>query len=154
MALVNALVIICEKVLRETDEVHTLVRVVDLFTIPDDPKAAVQLALWVQIKLTADDEHKHSLSLVLVRPTGEREETVVTKETVLAPSLTPNLPHRILMAQGNMTVGMLVPGLYTYDVLFDGEVVAKTHFVVVVATPEEKPDSQPSDSSPHPKTLQ
>lgn len=148
MALVNAVAIICEKVLREPDEVTTLVRVVDLFTIPSDPKAVIQLALWIQIKITADDDSKHSLSLEFVRPNGERENTPVITDTVLSPSLTPNLPHRILMAQGNMTVGSLVPGLYAYEVLFDGRVVAKTQFVVIAATPEETPDAQLSDSSP------
>ena len=53
MALVGAVAVICEKILLERDGVTTLVRVVDVFTVPEN--ASVDLSLWTQIRITADD---------------------------------------------------------------------------------------------------
>ena len=82
MALVGAVAVICEKILLEKDGVTTLVRVVDVFTVPEN--ASVDLSLWTQIRITSDDDAKHSLDLELVRPDGERQRSAVFKDTVLA----------------------------------------------------------------------
>jgi hypothetical protein len=147
MALVGAVAVICEKILLERDGVTTLVRVVDVFTVPEN--ASVDLSLWTQIRITADDDAKHSLDLELVRPDGERQRSAVFKDTVLAAASNyPNSPHRIATAQGKMLVARATPGLYAFEVLFDGNVIAKTYFVVNATQEPTQPASPNFDSSP------
>jgi hypothetical protein len=147
MAFVHANALICEKVLVEKDNVGSLVRVVDSFSIPTESvgkEIPIQMCLWVQIRLSNDDSDNHSLSFELIRPSGERTMNTVVKDQPV-PSSIPSLLHKSLVVQGLVNVTPKELGEHVFLIHFDGDVVTKAFFTLV-AIPEIQsppPNSQP-----------
>src|SRR5579862_9295719 len=82
MAFVSATSHICERVLLERDNIPTLVRLVDVFYVPEDgpqmqdgARLPIGLTLYAQITVTPDDNEEHKATIRITRPDGS-EKTV------------------------------------------------------------------------------
>jgi hypothetical protein len=80
MALVSAFAAVCEKILIERDNVTSLIRMADMFTVmpnvprlPDGSLPAVPMQLYITLRFTHDDADEHEVSFKLVRPNGNEK---------------------------------------------------------------------------------
>lgn len=115
---------ICEKVLRENDDVPSLIRIVEVFTLEPPPKlppgisASVTLPLTIFVALVAGDVvGEHTLSINLTRPNG-----TTTRVS--------DLPVVFVGGGGvNLQIGFNLQspeeGLYWFDVLWVDEVLTR-----------------------------
>ena len=74
----SANLIVCEKILRETDGIFSVIRAVDVvqFVVPadkDPQKGRIDLSIFAQVKTAPDYMAEHSVRLYLVRPDGQRQ---------------------------------------------------------------------------------
>lgn len=158
MAFVHATATICQNVLVEKDNVASLIRMADVFTIPMPPEGQtlppVQMSLWISIRATADDEANHSLAFELVRPNGQTKRFDVFENKPMPHPLgtfaTAGLSYKQVVAQGTIGVDPDQLGDHVFQIYFDGDMVAKAFFTLV-AKREETP-SEPPNSAPLPET--
>lgn len=128
---------ICEKVLTETDNVPSLIRIVDTYNlrIPDGGRiedVGVELTAYIALK-SGDVTGEHSVGLRLVPPGDER----------------PHIRTWPVVFRGgehgtNMKIQFVIPrpgeGLYWFDVLWGDEMLTRIPFrlkVVNVPAPSE-----------------
>lgn len=124
---------ICERVLQEKDEVFSAIRIVDIYTVgslmlsasqpvtlqPPAPGVTSILGLTALVMLKAGDvTGTHEVSILARSPEGKETPFPQSFPVVLPgtdPALGVNLVVRFFMPGDNN------PGLYWFDVLWDGE---------------------------------
>jgi hypothetical protein len=149
MAFVHANALICEKVLVEKDEVASLVRVADVFLV--DPRfvgnsgSGIPMYLWVQIRITQDDNEGHSLAFELVRPSGDKKYNKIADNQRVGSTLLFETTHKNFVAQGLVMVEPKEFGEHAFLIYFDDNVVTKVFFTLI-AKPEIQ--SPPTNSLP------
>jgi hypothetical protein len=148
MAFLSATCIICERVLRETDNVLSAIRIVNVFTVQPIPDIAIELqatpiSILGTIQFSPDDEANHSISLVMIRPDGEESEMPLTSEQVVPPSIFPEMPRAaVLLVQ----LGVLGKGFGVHKVVLksDGVEVVRAQFLLKLALDVPVQNSLPS----------
>jgi hypothetical protein len=137
MALVSAFAAVCEKILIERDNVISLIRMADMFTVmpnlprlPDGSLPALPMQLYIALRFTHDDAGEHEVSFKLIRPNGNEKVHAITK-TAAALSVIPE-------SDRGMNVGIplgVIPeqmGRHEIVVLVDENPVARTAFFIVL----------------------
>jgi hypothetical protein len=114
-----AIATVCEKVLQEKDGVASIIRVVDLFTLPHNiQRSELALPLTVAVSLKSGDARgTFELELQVRKPNGETK-TLPEKWPIV---LEGGAHGANLMVQFALKTEQL--GLYWIDVLCDGEVL-------------------------------
>jgi hypothetical protein len=110
---------LCDTVIVGSDQVATLVRIIDTFSVdlrnplPDGTKAMVALTIFISVK-SGDVSGKHRLGLRLRRPSKTPQETNW---------LDVELNGGVHGANINLAVNLVDPteGLYWFDVFWNGE---------------------------------
>lgn len=135
--------VLCEKVLQEKDNVISIIRIIDTLTtekpIPPDTTTPMLLTLFVSLRSgSASGEHRATMEVR--RPSGLVKK-VETEWTAQLPSDPLGLVNFVIALP-------VIPnevGVYTVDVLWDGEPIASVPFKLL----------QPLDSSTAapPKTM-
>ena len=114
---------LCERVLREADGVHSAIRIVDVFYVPDVPGGMMEFRALVSIKAQPGDDSEHLVDWKLENPDGTERLLDGTAKTVTFGSLLgPKVP-----GGANLVVHFNIPaevlGTHFLHVLLDGEVV-------------------------------
>jgi hypothetical protein len=138
MALVSAFAFLCQQVLTEKDNVNSAIRIVEIFSVtnalPVDEEgkfvAPLPMCLYVNIRLTADDDDPHSISYTLVRPDGESRDHPVVQNQIASPSRYPSV-DRMFVVIGQIAVEVKQLGNHQIKIQLDGQEVARTFFTVV-----------------------
>ncbi len=137
MALVSAFAAVCEKILIERDNVTSLIRMADMFTVmpnvprlPDGSLPAVPMQLYITLRFTHDDADEHELSFKLVRPNGNEKVQAITK-TAASLSVIPDSDRGM---NAGIPLGVIPEqmGRHEIVVLVDGNPVARTAFFIVL----------------------
>jgi hypothetical protein len=135
MAFVSAYAVVCEKSLTEKDNVVTLVRVVEVFFIPPEmvgkpDSPPVLMTVYLNIRVTHDDEDPHTVALDLVRPDGETVPIPISGDAIVLKGKYPGL-HRSMNATGHVGVFPKQAGEHYFAVNFDGKEVARVYFTLL-----------------------
>jgi hypothetical protein len=128
-----AAALICERVLQETDNVLSLIRVVDTVTLPPEPVPAkdelVGLPLSVLLLFkTGDARGKRQILVTLVKPSGAKEPAVLVEYDFGSPEEgghNVHMPVRLKWEQ---------EGLYHFDVVLGGTQLTRIPLRVKFAT--------------------
>src|SRR5271166_5478687 len=132
MALISANCIICERAIQEKDDVISAFRIIDLFfanpvsSFPIEQQE-IPITFVGFIRLTEDDDAEHVVGVRISGP--NREPSVIPiGEKKAIPGKFPGLPRQAALL-GQIGV---IPHLGAYELvlLFDGEEVAKTQFIL------------------------
>jgi hypothetical protein len=131
----------CERVLREIDGVHTLVRVVDTFTVTPPPpgitaQPVVELNGFLLFK-SGDARGKYEVRLSLTSPSGEAKPLGEPQHIVLQGGV-----HGAAITI-HLTVNATEFGTYFLEVIVDGERLTIVPFRL---RGQEEQDSDPSNS--------
>jgi hypothetical protein len=126
---------ICERVLREEHGVLSLIRLVDIFFVPETRAEDLSISFFVVVlaKLKSDfiPTPKSKFSVYLIRVNGERQ--LITEEEAVEPVPTP-FPAPVgigLVVQMAVTVRNL--GTCYVEVEFAGQRIAKIPFTLALA---------------------
>ncbi len=135
MAFVSANAVVCERALTEKDNVATLVRVVEVFFIPPNligkaESPAVSMTVYLNIRVTSDDDNAHTVTLDLVRPDGETSPISIYTDGVIAKAKYPGL-HRSLNATGIIGVFPKQAGQHYFAAKFDDKEVTRVYFTLL-----------------------
>ena len=126
----TASLMICEKILIEKDNVHSLIRMVDLFHIPAKVSADPTVQEFLELtavslfKLEADDESTHDVEMWLEGPSGEPRRLGGIQ---MKGEANPRGAPRGFNGRANVSVEA-IEGLHLLSVRVDGEEVAKAYF--------------------------
>jgi hypothetical protein len=138
----SAIIILCEKVMQEKDDLVSTIRIADLFYVPllpDVPieKHAVLMQVLVMCKFRHDDESTHSIGLRLTRPDGTQKDVAFWEPTghpleFSLAELIPKVPEapRGLNLIAPWGVKATHMGLHRLDLLIDGEDSASVFFTL------------------------
>jgi len=147
MALLSANCIICERAIREKDDVISAFRIVDIFFAKVHPsfpleQQQIPVTILAILKFTDDDAAPHSVSLALKGPEREPKSIDAMSNQVIQAGRIPNAP-KVIVVHGQIGV---TPKLGSYDatVLLDGREVAKNQFIVAEPPDEQLPRPQGS----------
>jgi hypothetical protein len=136
MSLISAHVIIAQHVLIERDNVPSIIRMIDLFSItpdiprlPDGTLPLIQMQLFINVRFSGDDDDEHDVGFTLRRPDGSETHRDVTK---MAAAKSP-------YPEGDRGLNMAVPlgvnpthfGKHEVFVTVDGEKVSGTPFLIL-----------------------
>jgi hypothetical protein len=130
--LLTSHILICEHVLNEKDDVFSVIRLVDLFTIrqplPEQEKAGVQISALVQLKSQIGDNQPHSFRLDLVRPNGETT-LLMENPSVVIESKASNAPGGANLI---VNIGVLLKqmGTHYFTLMVDGEEACRAPFTL------------------------
>jgi hypothetical protein len=145
MALLHARLLICEKVLREADNVLSFIRAVEVFTIRFNPSVPVEAqpvvcSCWINLQFTDDDESTHSANLALVRPSGESTDLPSLEIPLILPSVYPGMPRSVNIV---MQFGIIPKefGVHSVAIKLDGETVLSSKVILLKQEAQESPDS-------------
>jgi hypothetical protein len=138
---------LCERVLTEKDGVQTYVRVVDIFSAKITPGARARLQAWLIIILrSADAKGDYTVTVRMNSPIGK-----ITPMGEGMPAQMKGGEHGISF-NVLMIIDVEHEGVYTIDVLLDGEVVTRVPFKVrletVLPEPEHPTQSAPDQAQP------
>ncbi|HEY1902117.1 MAG TPA: hypothetical protein VGG56_06790 [Terracidiphilus sp.] len=134
MAFLSATCLICERVLRETDNAVSVIRLVNIFSfksIPDLPvdKQAVPIVVFGIVQFSANDDDKHTVVLVIVRPDGEQSEVPLTTDQQIPVGPIIELPRAAhIIAQLGVVPRQV--GIHQVVLKVDGIERARTQFVL------------------------
>jgi hypothetical protein len=128
---------LCEKILQEKDDVLTYIRNVELFNVVIVPEVPIErqgptMTVVIIGKVRPNDTTEHTVQLHLIRPSGETKIVGDEVKAVFTSRL-PEYPGGFNIVQ-QMTVSAKEMGLHYMAVLFDGEEVARTPFMLQPAT--------------------
>jgi hypothetical protein len=132
-------ILICEKVLREEDNVSSIIRLVDLFyfTRPTDQpldRQAVLITALLTIKTIPENQNEHEVELHLIRPSGSDRLIGETLREVFT-SKFPETPGGFnLLAP--IPVLTKEEGTHLLVAYLDGVEVARTPFTLLEKKPE------------------
>lgn len=137
MAVVSAFVIICQQVLIEKDNVPSVIRMVDLFSappdmprLPDGSLVPVSMQLYINIRLTPDDDAVHNVSFTLTRPDGSVTQRELLSASAPIPPGGTTQGDRGLNIAGPLGVLPTHFGRHQIGVFVDGERVAIASFFI------------------------
>jgi hypothetical protein len=135
--IVNA--VLCERVLREKDDVLTAVRMVDavLFNAGTAPKVDFVVLAFVK----SDVAQSVNLTIQLTSPSGSLK-VLGTRPLTLGSQFGPSAPQA-MTAVIELSLRVRDEGTYWIDVLVDGEPKTRLPFTLV---PRPLEETQPSDS--------
>lgn len=133
---ISASLTICEKILVESDNVISAIRLVDIFFFnPIDgvplEKTPVRIAVLAQCKFRIGSAEGHALKLRLLRPSGELKDASEELEVKLVPSL--HVPNAPLGLNAGVTLDVIPKeeGTHWLILLIDGEEVSRTPFTLL-----------------------
>lgn len=135
-----ALACVCEHVLHEKDNVMSAIRIVDIFHVaprpPDMPSTAKQrIDIQALVGVKAGDlSGPFTVQIVLCYPSGLRKELPPFPVTLKGGEQGHNVSMRL-------TVEVREYGLYWFDVLWEGEMLTRIPFKLVLAAPSAEPPS-------------
>jgi hypothetical protein len=123
---------LCEKVLRETDEVLSVVRIVDTFWlaavpkgIPQDVKPAIQAAMLLSFtRASASGAETHRGQVIAYKPSGTTAKTEPLDFEILFKDEDIAKCNLIV----SLAIGIEEFGLHRIDVFLDGEFMTKIPF--------------------------
>jgi hypothetical protein len=129
----SAMIIVCEKALREADGAITAVRIVDVFTVLRKPHIALEdqavvMTALIIVRADANDGSEHVIELNLSRPSGEVAHLFRT-DPIAAQSSIPESARGV-----NFIVSLSVTpremGMHQLVLLIDSTEVARAHFTL------------------------
>ena len=131
----SANLILCEKVLRETDGIASAIRVVDVirFDVPanqDPTKGRVDLSLFAQVKTDPGFSEKLSVQLYLVRPDGNRQPAGGPYAVNAATALPDSAGG--FSVTGHIAIVTQQTGIHYLVLTVEGTDIAKTAFTLVL----------------------
>jgi hypothetical protein len=150
MALISAIAFVCQNILTEADGVSSAIRIVEVFMLPRgaaDPERKalppVGMALYINIRLTADDDSPHTITFTLTRPNGESKTLPVMENT---PFSAPKYPgtDKTISVVGHIGVEPRQVGRHDFAINFDEQKVATAFFTLVEMQSSNEPDLAPS----------
>ena len=138
-----ALACLCEKALQEKDGVYSLIRIVDIFYVPeppDPPDEEVAVAFYAVISLRVVElEGSFDLALQVSRPDGT-DDTMMEPEKVGLSGEQQNINVIVQIAIRRFQLGQ-----YWLNVLWDGKVLTTVPFRLIDA--RDKPATRPEVST-------
>jgi len=151
MAFMSADCLVCERVLQEADGVSTIIRVVNMFTatpLPGIPIEAIPapICFFATVRFSSDDESKHTITLTLIRPSGDENERPVLTDQQIPAGKIPEMPRSAILIV-RMPVAVKEFGIHQIVLKVDGNEVARTHFVLA-KSPETLPQDATDKRSP------
>jgi hypothetical protein len=133
---------LCERVLQEKDNVLSVIRIVDVLTVPQVPPPDNQipalLTVFVGIK-AGDARGKHELSLRVRRPSGavsavgQRLEVELSDDPLGGANVVVTLPLKLSEF-----------GLIWIDVLWDGDILSQIPFRLLLPGDAPVPEATPT----------
>lgn len=138
---------VCEKVLTETDNVSSLIRIVDTYylTVPAGRKpedGVVELTAFIALK-SGDVIGEHEVGLRLVPPDSSDRQAQRWPVVFNGGEHGANLKIAFVIPR-------TVPGLYWLDVLWGEEVLTRIPFKLSVASAPEPSDAESPEPTPQP----
>lgn len=143
--LISVSAILCEKVLHEADSVTSAIRIVDIFSVPEQPIAvAKDLLPWVQfyalvaIRVEPGHDKEHELEIKILNTAGELNALgPPTHINKMVSPLGPDIPGGVTI---NIQVNIAVKrfGTCFLCVYLDGEEVTRTPFTLLRIPGEKK----------------
>jgi hypothetical protein len=128
-----AAAVLCERILTEKDNVHSVIRIVDTFTVVEVPKDSAEakkpgvvVHAFIAFKSGAA-RGKYDVQLVLHRPSGEPDPLGEPNPMVLEGGV-----HGSTL-QVTLHLGVTELGDYSIDVMVDGEVMTRMPFRLQLA---------------------
>ena len=133
--LISANILICEKVLKEHDQVFSAIRIIDVFQVqvPDAGQAS-QVNAQAIVSIKTQPEHKHSLkvNLRLIDARGNAK-SLFDKDVEVSPvSKYKDAPGGVTM-QVRFRLEISLPGIHYLAVDVDGRQVASTPITLLQA---------------------
>lgn len=157
MAVLSANCIICERALKEADNVLSAIRIVDLFytaistEIPVEQQA-VPMTIIANVRFTSDDTANHTAELNIVRPDGEEKRVTILSDAPVPPGAPFEEFPKLLVIFAQLGVSPKQFGLHQVVVVLDGAEVARTQFTLVERQPTTPlPNSSAEEQSSHPR---
>jgi hypothetical protein len=153
MAFISADCLVCERVLQETDSVFTIIRVVNLFTLTPFPGIPIEslpasLCFFANVQFSSDDESKHTISLIVIRPSGDENEKPALTDQQIPVGKIPEMPRSVALI-ARMSVAAKELGIHQIVLKVDGREVARTQFFLALAkSAETPPQDLPDKRSP------
>lgn len=135
-SLISAQLILCEKVLVEKDNVHSVVRKVDLFYVSalpsgQDDQVLAKMSVLASARFQNMDNSEYNLSFGVLYPNGQRAS--LPSQTVKLKDL--DLKFKDLPKGVDVTLELAVPvnqiGMHWMQFLVDDEEVARTWFWIL-----------------------
>lgn len=134
---ISATALICEKVLREDDDVISAIRLVDVFQFKRDTNIppeiqAVTMHVLVLLKFKPESTASHNIRLRLLRPSGQLIDATKPVEVSHQPS---RYPTAVRGAVLNALAPVLTKeeGLHWWVVYLDDEEAARAGFTLLEA---------------------
>jgi hypothetical protein len=141
--ILSATALVCERVLLETDQVASAIRIVDVFTVaiapdlPPDAAPLIQTYVLAVMKSVPGHTGEHAMRLRLINTVGESSTLIEDQAKFEAKPGQEELPHSIsIVAQLNLSVKRFGTCYVCIDI--DGEEIARTPFTVVQKQAETK----------------
>jgi hypothetical protein len=125
-------VLVCEKILHETDNVVSAIRIIDLFQIPEQsPEGSrVSAQLFVQIRCAPFSE-TYPLSVLLDKPGGISEQLLAQEIGPITPHPSdPTVPVGMVIA-AQLSVRASLRGTYIVRLIIDQQEIARAHFTLL-----------------------
>jgi hypothetical protein len=149
MAFISADCLVCERVLQEADGVFTIIRVVNIFTLTPLPGIPVEalpasLCFFASVRFSSDDESKHTISLKVIRPSGEEKEQPALTDQQIPVGKIPEMPRSVALL-ARMGVAPKEFGIHQIVLIVDGSEVARAQFVLAkssVTLPQDSSDKR------------
>jgi hypothetical protein len=143
MALKSATSAVCQNILVERDGVPSLIRVVDIFTVPAALPSVhgnvlpIPMSLYINIKVSNDDEELHTVAFSLERPDGKSVIQTVTESAAAPVGSFPEADRSIVVA-AQVGVEPMQVGVHRFHILFDGIEVSSASFLIKQAASESE----------------
>jgi hypothetical protein len=134
---IHTALLVCERALTEGDGVISLIRVVDVFFVDDQPevpieKRPVSITVFFSARFQTEDDGKHSFELLMERPNGDVISVAGGTSEGYEKTRIPSAPVGL-----NLTLkfGVLpkVMGMHFFIAKLDGKEVQKTPFTLLPA---------------------
>jgi hypothetical protein len=128
-------VLVCEKVLRESDEVVSAIRVVDLFYVPEGlPEGGGISAQVLLVVKTLPSNETHRVSVQHEIPDGSIREIATQEEISFQAHVTgPTVPVGMVIQLDMKVAGRLL-GTHNVRLLVDGDEIGRAYFTLLRRT--------------------
>jgi hypothetical protein len=132
---ISASILVCEKIMKETDGVSSAIRIVDLFFVPEMPelpptiRGMIDFQLHIAIRADPTDTTKHRVGLKIIDPTGKIDPIGQDVEEEFTSRHGDDVPKGITV---NATVHFQVKhmGTHCISLVLDGVHVARVPFTL------------------------
>jgi hypothetical protein len=132
--------LICERIITDTDGIHSAIRIGEAFDVPHNPTVApelrpVPLSILFSAKFPHEDDTEHKAEIKLQRPNGELYEVGEAGPTQL-PITPPGIPKGFAF-KTRFGVFPMDMGLHHIIIILDGKEVERLPFILRERPPEQ-----------------